>query len=833
MSVDVATLSIKVDSSDVKSATKDMSAMEKAGDSLLKKMMGFASFAAFGYLAKQMFDTNAEFQRLNASLITVEGSAERAQKAFKTLQTFATDTPYELTEVTQAFVDLRVRGMDASQRSLTAYGDMASSFGRSLGDTIRAIAGVTVGETEAIKSFGVTAQTTGDTIALTFRGQTEIIKKNSAAVEDYFRKLAEKNYGGGMERQMNTLGGVLSNLKDQIAATFFAIGNSGIGSVVIDSIKGLTQALADVTPALKQFASDAVSSFLAVGRTSSSVVKFLWEWKTVILALAGIAFAATINAWIASIAAMAAPTIQAIALTAALELSTIKYATSLGIAQLAASGFRATMTALLSPAGALTVGIIALTVAMSHYAAENAKIDEQQRKSTAQYENTWGKFYDLVEKTKAMAEERKRIEDSLATGKPVAKEQSKDVADMVEAMRKAGKSEADLKKWVDSYNAEAKALQDAKDKLEAHNKAVREGADEAKRREQERKSFLKGLKEEYETYGMTKDEILKYKAAKLGLAGNPVVDDVLKLRSILDDDKKLKSKEYKYTLPDGTLKTGTMVDADSLRKMEDAREAINDHFEESQGILQREMELYQNGVSVVYPYQQELEQLGQQYEGLVYLRDTNQISQQQFIRGESKLVQDTVNQGLFLRSENGDIWAGMALQVQGFSDNASSAMASFFNGTKTGFSDMISSLLLDMEKLVIKQQLMQPLMNGISAGMGTMGDGGGWGSFAEAFGNAWGGAHANGGSVYSGKINLVGENGPELFVPSSNGSIVPNNALGGVNAPITVIVDAKTGSTEVKGGDGLANMQQIGKLIGVKCREVIVTESRPNGLLAR
>ena len=50
----------------------------------------------------------------------------------------------------------------------------------------------------------------------------------------------------------------------------------------------------------------------------------------------------------------------------------------------------------------------------------------------------------------------------------------------------------------------------------------------------------------------------------------------------------------------------------------------------------------------------------------------------------------------------------------------------------------------------------------------------------------FGGARANGGPVSSNTAYLVGERGPELFVPSSGGSITPNNALGGSNINITI-----------------------------------------------
>ena len=45
---------------------------------------------------------------------------------------------------------------------------------------------------------------------------------------------------------------------------------------------------------------------------------------------------------------------------------------------------------------------------------------------------------------------------------------------------------------------------------------------------------------------------------------------------------------------------------------------------------------------------------------------------------------------------------------------------------------------------------------------------------------------ANGGSVMGGRPIVVGERGPELFVPGSSGSVVPNNAMGGNTYQITV-----------------------------------------------
>lgn len=67
----------------------------------------------------------------------------------------------------------------------------------------------------------------------------------------------------------------------------------------------------------------------------------------------------------------------------------------------------------------------------------------------------------------------------------------------------------------------------------------------------------------------------------------------------------------------------------------------------------------------------------------------------------------------------------------------------------------------------------------------------------------FGGARAEGGPVSSNTAYLVGERGPELFVPSAGGSITPNHALGGSNISITI-----TGNTllDSRAGEKIGNL---------------------------
>ena len=60
-------------------------------------------------------------------------------------------------------------------------------------------------------------------------------------------------------------------------------------------------------------------------------------------------------------------------------------------------------------------------------------------------------------------------------------------------------------------------------------------------------------------------------------------------------------------------------------------------------------------------------------------------------------------------------------------------------------------------------------------------------------------ARAEGGPVSSGRPYIVGEVGPELFVPSSSGSIVPNNAMGGGSNVYSITVNTGVGDPRVIG----------------------------------
>ena len=86
---------------------------------------------------------------------------------------------------------------------------------------------------------------------------------------------------------------------------------------------------------------------------------------------------------------------------------------------------------------------------------------------------------------------------------------------------------------------------------------------------------------------------------------------------------------------------------------------------------------------------------------------------------------------------------------------------------------------------------------------------------------------ANGGRPPVGKPSIVGEKGPELFVPRRSGTIIPNDKLGGGSTNINVNVDASGSSVQSNEQQG----KELGRVISAAIQSELIKQRRPGGLL--
>lgn len=137
------------------------------------------------------------------------------------------------------------------------------------------------------------------------------------------------------------------------------------------------------------------------------------------------------------------------------------------------------------------------------------------------------------------------------------------------------------------------------------------------------------------------------------------------------------------------------------------------------------------------------------------------------------------------------------------------------------FSDVLSGLADDIQRILVRRTITEPLDDMISGMLNSADFGGGIG---DLFGDIFGGFRASGGPVNYGKAYVVGEKGPELFMPNTSGTIVPNGAGGGGGVVVNVMNNAP--QTEVQATPRMNN----GKMeVEIIVQQVIASDVRRNG----
>jgi lambda family phage tail tape measure protein len=117
-----------------------------------------------------------------------------------------------------------------------------------------------------------------------------------------------------------------------------------------------------------------------------------------------------------------------------------------------------------------------------------------------------------------------------------------------------------------------------------------------------------------------------------------------------------------------------------------------------------------------------------------------------------------------------------------------------FKNLKAGFKDLANAMIADFIRIQAQKAL-----------LGLFGGGGGFLGKLFGGGSDMAGAailglpgYANGGSIPAGQLSVVGERGPELFIPKTAGTIVPNGAMGGtqvINNAVTYSIQAVDASS--------------------------------------
>jgi phage-related minor tail protein len=186
---------------------------------------------------------------------------------------------------------------------------------------------------------------------------------------------------------------------------------------------------------------------------------------------------------------------------------------------------------------------------------------------------------------------------------------------------------------------------------------------------------------------------------------------------------------------------------------------------EQQAVAERLREEVAKGTMSWQEYNEAVKALGSEY-------FPEASTQMNVLKSDMQVVAET------MRTEMFNATTDMARGIVNAISTGKSAFSSF--------KDFLGNLFNEIAVQLVKKQLIDPIalaFNDLISNMlksSAASGSGGIGSFlTSAIGSFFGGFRAEGGPVSATQPYIVGEQGPELFVPSTGGNIVPNGQFGG------------------------------------------------------
>ena len=203
------------------------------------KALGLAKWGAAGVGALasfsifDLFKTAGEFEQFQIVLEGTEGSAAKAKKAMAWVRKFAKDTPYELDQVTDAFVRARGLGIDPFTGAMRIMGDAAAGNRKSIMDAVEAIGDAQTGEFERLKEFQITSSSKGQEVTFSYtdkggKGVLKTVKNEARAIREALLDIWSAKYSGNMVRLSRSFFGILANIKDLWSNFLLMVAGGGI-----------------------------------------------------------------------------------------------------------------------------------------------------------------------------------------------------------------------------------------------------------------------------------------------------------------------------------------------------------------------------------------------------------------------------------------------------------------------------------------------------------------------------------------------------------------------------------------------------------------------------
>lgn len=215
--------------------------------------------AAGTFVGKGFLDTAIQFENFETQLTTIEGSADKAKKSLDWISEFGAKTPYDVAQVTDAFVKLKSYGLDPIEGGLlTSLGNTASAMGKDLTQAVEMIADAVRGENERLKEFGIIGSKNKDEMTYTYDINGEAFEKTvaneSKDIQSALQEIMDEKFRGGMEAMSKTWEGTVSNMGDTWTMMKRRVMDRGIFQKLKEELNGVMLKIFDNSDAIDEWA---------------------------------------------------------------------------------------------------------------------------------------------------------------------------------------------------------------------------------------------------------------------------------------------------------------------------------------------------------------------------------------------------------------------------------------------------------------------------------------------------------------------------------------------------------------------------------------------------
>lgn len=202
-------------------ASRKLREIDRAAQSLSTTLrtagVAAAAFAG-GAIVSGITKQYLAYEKYRTVLTTFLGSQQKANAELDRLKSLAVALPQDLQDVTQAFTILTRNGIDTSNKSLTAFSNIATANGKSLTQLGEAIADALTGEFERLKEFGIKVSKENGKFVARIGDQQVALAGTTTELVSQLQALGAEGgrFGGAAAANAGTLGQAFSNLSGTV-----------------------------------------------------------------------------------------------------------------------------------------------------------------------------------------------------------------------------------------------------------------------------------------------------------------------------------------------------------------------------------------------------------------------------------------------------------------------------------------------------------------------------------------------------------------------------------------------------------------------------------------